>query len=525
MLTRLLAASFLTSTVATATTPTVNTPTTTSTIASTTTTTANETRTPADDSTNVETTTLSPEQIQAALEAATAAAEAASQAEAEATAVEEQVQQALASCLSALAIAQTTAGIESEAPQNCTALAVAAEAAASAAAVATKNNVDAINTLTNTGEDQFTGPGIESTTSPTDTDASTTSKTAAISVSVALVLLAILGGVFWWSRHNQARKANTLVQIAMDELGHNGAPLEMMNNPMRPTAAVINPNGPPAGVGRPKVKLIPNVLYGGVGGGGQGADDDRYSGYAPPETAFQTSSNAATQSTSSSIVYAIPMEGGDAVYNAVDANGRGLDVAGHVLDATNPTVEVAEHISSTPATHEQTYAGSDGSSATTCTSTASSSGNSTIYDMGPESEQQGRQQHDGGGGAAVHAPKSRPDENNVYDMQVPGMKSKGAAAATAARVATEAGSGSGAGAGGGGAAKQCTRPSPTGGTCTNKALPGGGGLFCKAHTCPECGAGKSSSEFGCPAHLSRPRKQSVYAGFEEERGGGDGTEA
>jgi hypothetical protein len=64
--------------------------------------------------------------------------------------------------------------------------------------------------------------------------------------------------------------------------------------------------------------------------------------------------------------------------------------------------------------------------------------------------------------------------------------------------------------------KTCTRSAPTGGTCSNKALPGGSGLFCKSHTCPECGAGKSSSEFGCPAHLSRPRKQSVYAGFEED---------
>jgi hypothetical protein len=49
--------------------------------------------------------------------------------------------------------------------------------------------------------------------------------------------------------------------------------------------------------------------------------------------------------------------------------------------------------------------------------------------------------------------------------------------------------------------KLCTRPSPTSGTtCKNVALPGGGWLFCKGHTCPECDAGKSSSAVGCPAH-------------------------
>ena len=52
--------------------------------------------------------------------------------------------------------------------------------------------------------------------------------------------------------------------------------------------------------------------------------------------------------------------------------------------------------------------------------------------------------------------------------------------------------------------KLCTRPSPTSGTtCKNAALPGGGWLFCKGHTCPECDAGKSSSAVGCPANNAR----------------------
>jgi hypothetical protein len=179
------------------------------------------------------------------------------------------------------------------------------------------------------------------------------------------------------------------------------------------------------------------------------------------------------------------------------------------------------------------------------------SSNTAVYDMGPESERQG--QHQRRGGVVIHAPPAyampvktptaRPDENNTYDMQVPGKKSAGAAGggrggttaattnarppmidgnntydmqvpgkkskgATAAATVTQA------------PKKTCTRSAPTGGTCTNTALPGGGGLFCKGLACPECGAGKSSSEFGCPAHVSRPRKQSVYAGFDE--GAADG---
>jgi hypothetical protein len=125
---------------------------------------------------------------------------------------------------------------------------------------------------------------------------------------------------------------------------------------------------------------------------------------------------------------------------------------------------------------------------------------SSTYDMGPETAQQGP---DGGNGVVIHTapmysvpvktPKQRPDENNVYDMQVPGMKSKraGAAAAGAPTPSSTAAAG---------APKLCTRPSPSGDTCKNAALPGGGWLFCKGHTCPECDAGKSSSDVGCPAH-------------------------
>jgi hypothetical protein len=270
------------------------------------------------------------------------------------------------------------------------------------------------------------------------------------------------------------------------------------------------------------------------------------------------------------------------------------------------------------------------------------SNNTVIYDMGPESEQQAQRQRGSGGGggsggsAVVHAPPAyavpvkrpksrpdenntydmqvpgkkskgaaatssaqaakeaaaasstgtRPDENNVYDMQVPGKKNKGAAAATAARVAKEATSGGGGeekgegavgtphsyvnvidvpppdaggaaaastrpltklekmnalvaaepsiGEGGGGselrhssAAKKCTRPAPTGGTCTNAVLPGGG-QFCKSHACPECGAGKSSSVAGCPMHLAARTKKKQQRKSSADNGvdaAGDDAEA
>jgi hypothetical protein len=104
-----------------------------------------------------------------------------------------------------------------------------------------------------------------------------------------------------------------------------------------------------------------------------------------------------------------------------------------------------------------------------------------------------------GGGAAANVRRPMVDGNNTYDMQVPGKKSKGAAAATSARIARE---------GGGGAVIKCTRPSPAGGTCKHTALPGGG-QFCTLHTCPECSAGKSGSAPGCLDHLTSTREQTA----------------
>ena len=46
--------------------------------------------------------------------------------------------------------------------------------------------------------------------------------------------------------------------------------------------------------------------------------------------------------------------------------------------------------------------------------------------------------------------------------------------------------------------QRCTRPSPHGGTCTTMAV--SGGQFCSRHSCPKCGANKSSAAGGCTAH-------------------------
>jgi hypothetical protein len=46
--------------------------------------------------------------------------------------------------------------------------------------------------------------------------------------------------------------------------------------------------------------------------------------------------------------------------------------------------------------------------------------------------------------------------------------------------------------------ERCTRPSPIGGMCTTMAV--NGGQFCSRHSCPKCGASKSSAAGGCPAH-------------------------
>jgi hypothetical protein len=134
---------------------------------------------------------------------------------------------------------------------------------------------------------------------------------------------------------------------------------------------------------------------------------------------------------------------------------------------------------------------------------ADGSNNNAVYDMGPES-----QQHDGGR-IVVHAPpaysvpvktpKLRTGGSNVQNVQVAGKQSKATPSGSGAKKKTK---------------KKCTRPSPAGGTCKHAALPGGG-MFCAKHACPECGAGKSSAESGCAAHLNLPRKQSVQAGFDQ----------
>ena len=46
--------------------------------------------------------------------------------------------------------------------------------------------------------------------------------------------------------------------------------------------------------------------------------------------------------------------------------------------------------------------------------------------------------------------------------------------------------------------QRCTCPSPNGGTCTTMAV--NGGHFCSRHSCPKCGASKSSAAGGCLAH-------------------------
>jgi len=63
------------------------------------------------------------------------------------------------------------------------------------------------------------------------------------------------------------------------------------------------------------------------------------------------------------------------------------------------------------------------------------------------------------------------------------------------------------------ARRQCSRPSPSGGTCKTAPLPGKS--LCHNHTCPECGASKSSSASGCPAH--------AYDGFGGEMAPASGS--
>ena len=102
------------------------------------------------------------------------------------------------------------------------------------------------------------------------------------------------------------------------------------------------------------------------------------------------------------------------------------------------------------------------------------------------------------------------DGNNHYDMTPPGQRSSSAAASSAAG--------------------KCTRPSPSGGTCKNKATPGT--LFCRGHTCPVqgCTAGKSAKMATCPLHVHsstaagpRPAEGEVF--YDASAGTGDGAYA
>jgi hypothetical protein len=312
---------------------------------------------------------------------------------------------------------------------------------------------------------------------------------------VLVLLLLAIGAVLWWIRRDRSQKAIVLNQIAMNELGHNGAAIGMIDNPMAGRAAaaaaaatgggvnadpppevplVVNPMYAPGGDGgalSTEVPLIANIY---AGGGGPLAPatttpvDDTYSGYAPPETAFRmaptANATAAAANQSNPIIYAVPAEEGNTLVQA----------------ANNHTADSASASSTT----------------TTTTTAVAIVAGTVVYDPsgGGEAEYVARDDMVGGGGAG----------NVNYEV----VDGEGSAAAAAPRPAVV-----GAGAVVVGARSQlqsstttheytklCTRPSPTGGTCKNIALPGGGGLFCKGHTCPECDVGKSSSAVGCPAH-------------------------
>ena len=83
-------------------------------------------------------------------------------------------------------------------------------------------------------------------------------------------------------------------------------------------------------------------------------------------------------------------------------------------------------------------------------------------------------------------------------------------------------------------ADTCTRPSPSGGTCKNRATPGT--LFCKGHTCPAqgCTAEKSTKMATCPSHVHTMNNNSSTAGprpaegavfYDASAGASDGTYA
>jgi hypothetical protein len=423
-------------------------------------------------------------------------------------------------------------------------------------------------------------------------------KVAAV-VVVVVVLLGIGVCGYLWHQRRATQEQKEQEEAARADLDGDGM-VAMIDNPLRANqhqAALAAaaaaaaappppaPAAPPAalhnnpafdadtGVDLPEVKLIPNAMYGGVGGGGQGADTGARlvpaaraqrptkrrstATQAAPATPGATAA-AAAAAAAGTVVY--DTSGGEAQYVARDDMAGAGNVNYEVMDgdgagagAPRPGVVSGGAVvmggrSQLPssATSNATY---DEASLY-----ASNSSNTAIYEMGPESKQQGQQPRGAGGRVIIHAPpaytvpvktpKLRADGNNVYDMQVPGMKSKAAAATTtttqlaaaspptastaarpdennmydmqvpgknskaaaAANTANARTKGAGRG-GGGGRSKQsewkkCTRPAPEGGTCRKRALPGGaGGLFCQSHTCPQCGAGKSSGALGCPAHV------------------------
>jgi hypothetical protein len=202
--------------------------------------------------------------------------------------------------------------------------------------------------------------------------------------------------------------------------------------------------------------------------------DDTYSGYAPPETAFRMAPNANDTATaanqSNPIIYAVPTEEGSTLLLAAnmhtvgdasapstatptavaagtvvyDSSGEYVardDMAGGA-GAGNVNYKVVDGEGSAAAVAPRPAVVGDGAvmvgaRAQLQSSTATNA--SSTYDMGPETTQQGPGD---GNGVVVHAapmysvpvkiPKQRPDENNVYDMQVPGKKSKRAVAAAGA---------------------------------------------------------------------------------------------
>jgi hypothetical protein len=245
---------------------------------------------------------------------------------------------------------------------------------------------------------QATTPPINSTDATVEDQPSTSTSTGATVGIVVGVLVLVLIAVLWWIYRDRAQKATVLNQIAMDELGQNGVAIGMIDNPMgRPAKAAAQPYGgvivPPevklvanpmyapgrdGGPGLPEVKLIPNVMYGGVGGGGGGGGPDQIA-----ETA---------------IVYAIPMEEGT-VTSTTDVSNTPIYDMGPDSEETEVVAVVTNNHFDVGVPRKV--------QATTATPTANN-----FYDAG------------------VPLPKGAKDEaNNFYDAGVPQPPPSGRAAA------------------------------------------------------------------------------------------------